>query len=389
MTLRIEPGRTLGVLGGGQLGAMFTIAAKRLGYRVAVWDPDPDAPAHSMADHALSRPFDDRAALAEFRLRLSAVTFEWENVPVALIEALEATIPVRPPGRILRIIQHRVRQKSFLAEHGLAVPPFRHVECVADLRQAADAIGYPCLCKTSTFGYDGKGQWRLPTAADAVALQHAFERTPPQVPDWIVEPLVSFDKELSVLVVRSAAGDCRLYPVVENVHRGGILRTTRVPAEIDRDLVQEARRMAAAAVHALDGVGVFCVELFLLSDRRLLINEIAPRPHNSGHYTLDACSISQFEQQVRALCGLPLGEVRLLCPAMMVNLIGEDFVRATSDRVLVDLLSTPGAKLHIYGKREIRAGRKMAHVTFLGEKSDQAGEAATRFVEQLERPSDH
>nr|MBI3614846.1 5-(carboxyamino)imidazole ribonucleotide synthase [Nitrospirota bacterium] len=364
----------VGVLGGGQLGAMFAVAARRLGYRVSVWDQDADAPALKIADLPVTAPFTDQAALDRFAGSSRAVTYEWENIPVALGEALEQRLPVRPASRILRILQHRVEQKQFLVSHKIPVASFKPVAAPADLRAATEAIGFPCLCKTATHGYDGKGQWRLAGPQDLPSVQEQLSRQAHS--PWVLENFLAFDKELSVLVVRGADGDKRVYPTVENVHEAGILRTSRVPAEIDPRLAQRAGELAASVVEALDGVGVFCVELFLMPDGRLFVNEVAPRPHNSGHYTLDVCTVSQFEQQVRAVCGLPLGEVRLLCPAVMVNLIGTDFTKVSAGEGLTKLLRHPGAKLHLYGKQSVRPGRKMGHVTFLAEKPDEAWESA-------------
>lgn len=376
----IEPGATIGVLGGGQLGAMFAVAARRLGYRVSVWDQDADAPALKIADLPVVAPFLDPAALNRFAGSISAVTYEWENIPVTVCDALEQRLPVRPASRILRVLQHRLEQKQFLASHGIPVAPFKPIAKPGDLRAATEAIGFPCLCKTAMHGYDGKGQWRLIGAQDLVSVQEQLGQQAHS--PWVLEQFLAFEKELSVLVVRGADGEKRIYPTVENVHEAGILRTTRVRAEIDPRLAQNAEDLAASVVEALEGVGVFCVELFVMPDRRLFVNEVAPRPHNSGHYTLDACTVSQFEQQVRAVCGLPLGDVRLLCPAVMVNLIGEDVTAVSAGKGLDALLRQPGAKLHLYGKTSVRPGRKMGHVTFLAEKPEQAWESA-RILKQM------
>jgi 5-(carboxyamino)imidazole ribonucleotide synthase len=252
-----------------------------------------------------------------------------------------------------------------------------------------DTIGFPALCKTATLGYDGRGQWRLSGRDDVRRLQDEL-RGQTQAPTlrqaqgkWIVEQFLPFEKELSVLVVRGADGDRRFYPVVENVHDAGILRTTRVPAAIDPEIARQAAALAGSVIEALDGIGVFCVELFLMKDGRLFVNEVAPRPHNSGHYTLDACPVSQFEQQVRAVCGLPLGEATLASPAMMVNLIGEDFTKATTDAEIQKFLRQAGAKLHVYGKKSIRPGRKMGHVTFLAASAGAAWESAKTLKQML------
>lgn len=374
----------LGVLGGGQLGAMFTAAARRLGYRVAVWDPDPDAPALKQADLPLAAPFTDRASLDKFSTAIKAATYEWENIPAATVQALEQKVPVRPAPRILLIIQDRLAQKTFLASQKIPVAPFQAVAS-PDQLTVPDAVGFPALCKTATLGYDGKGQWRLSGPDDVRALQNELRGQPLRKAQgkWIVEQFLPFEKELSVLVVRGMDGDRRLYPVVENVHEAGILRTTRVPAAIDSKTAGQAAALANSVIDTLDGIGVFCVELFLMKDGRLFVNEVAPRPHNSGHYTLDACPVSQFEQQVRAVCGLPLGEAKLTSPAVMVNLIGEDFTKATTDERIQAFFRQSGAKLHVYGKKSVRPGRKMGHVTFLAGTADAAWESATKLKQLL------
>lgn len=379
----ILPGATIGVLGGGQLGDMFAVAARRLGYGVAVWDPDPGAPALRGADLPLIADFHDDETCRRFAASVRAVTYEWENVPAETCRRLEQTVPVRPSAHVLHLLQNRLRQKRSLAEHGIAVTPFRAATSVEELAGAGQ-LGFPCLCKMATSGYDGKGQWKLAREEDVGRLQAALaERGAPRG-GYILEQWVPFEKEISVLVVRSTWGDLRFYPAVENVHEGGILRITRVPAHLPASVSEKARAMARAAVEALEGVGVFCVEMFVLPDGELYVNEVAPRPHNSGHYTLDACTVSQFEQQVRALCELPLGEVRLLAPAVMINLIGEDLLRVRSEPQLSALLAIPGAKLHLYGKRSVRPRRKMGHVTFVGEKPEAVWEAACALRSRLQ-----
>jgi len=378
----IQPGSMLGVLGGGQLGAMFTTAAKRLGYRVAAWDPDTDAPALKLADLPLAAPFTDDTSLEKFAAAVKAATYEWENVPAAMVRALEQRVPVRPAPRILQTIQDRLAQKTFLAERGIPVAPF-HAVTSPDRLAVPDTVGFPALCKTATLGYDGKGQWRLSGPADVGSLKDELRALPREHQRWIVERFLPFEKELSVLVVRSQEGERRLYPVVENVHEAGILSTTRVPARIDQKTAGQAAALAGSVADALDGIGVFCVELFLMKDGQMFVNEVAPRPHNSGHYTLDACPVSQFEQQVRAVCGLPLGEVKLTSPAAMVNLIGEDFTKATTDERVRTFLRQSGAKLHVYGKKSVRPGRKMGHVTFLAASADAAWASASALKQLL------
>lgn len=384
-TAAIEPGSVLGVLGGGQLGAMFTMAACRLGYHVAVWDPDPEAPAHRFATHSFPAPFTDQQILARFADLVSVVTYEWENIPAELCRALEQRKPVRPSSAVLSVIQDRLEQKGFLSSNGFPVPPFATLTAPDQLATIVSQVGYPALCKTATAGYDGKGQWRVRGESDVGAVERALSESARPGMRWIVESFVPFERELSILVVRGSDGQSCTYPLAENEHEEGILRITKVPAPDSSAVAERAATLARQVVDRLEGVGVFCLELFQLHGGELLINEIAPRPHNSGHYTLDACSVSQFEQQVRVTCGLPLGEVRLLSPAVMVNLIGEDaatIVKGTGCRAL---LAIPGALLHLYGKRAIRSRRKMGHVTFLGETFSLALDQAKHFRDSLLR----
>ena len=377
-----EPGTVLGVLGGGQLGAMFTNAARRMGYRVAVWDPDADAPAHRVAEHSFPASFSDTAVRDRFTAIAQAVTVEWENVPANLCEWLEQRRRMSPSSAVLRVIQDRITQKEYLASHQLPVPAFISIDSPRGLIKGVERLGFPLVCKTATTGYDGKGQWIVRDYAaigqieDAMSAAHPGQR-------WILEQWIRFERELSVLVVRDDHDTYRVYPVVENRHEQGILRTTQVPAVIHHTVAEQATTLSVQAVRALKGVGVFCVELFQTSDHRLLINEIAPRPHNSGHYTLDVCTVSQFEQQVRVTSGLPLGEVRLMSPAVMVNLIGEEVRTVLSIEGCTQLHSTPGALLHLYGKRVIRPGRKMGNVTFTADQAERTTDLADRFMKGL------
>jgi 5-(carboxyamino)imidazole ribonucleotide synthase len=362
---------------------MFTEAACRMGYHVAVWDPDPDAPAHRRAAHSFTAPFSDLSTAEMFAQTVQAVTLEWENVPASLCERLEQHHRVRPGSPVLRLIQDRILQKQFLLSQGLPVPPFATIESPEQLTPAVARFGAPVICKTATAGYDGKGQWMIRDASDAAQAQSAVLSGAQPGMRWIVESVIHFERELSVLVVRDHAGACVTYPPVENQHEFGILRLTLAPASLSPVLALRAMDLARHAVTAINGVGVFCVELFQRADGDMLINEIAPRPHNSGHYTLDACTVSQFEQQVRVLCGVPMGEVRMLSHAAMVNLIGEECRRVTAGQRYQDLLAVPGAVLHLYGKRVVRAGRKMGHVTFLADRSEAAAERAAQFVKRL------
>ncbi|MEO5954568.1 MAG: 5-(carboxyamino)imidazole ribonucleotide synthase [Nitrospiraceae bacterium] len=379
----VEPGAVLGVLGGGQLGAMFTLAARRLGYRVAVWDPDPEAPAHCLATYNFSASFHDQPSLVQFADLVSAVTYEWENIPAELCHALEQQKPVRPSSAVLNVIQDRLEQKGFLASNGFPVPSFVTLVAPDQLAATVRQVGYPAFCKTATTGYDGKGQWRIGQESDVQEVERALLESVRPGMRWIVESYVPFERELSILVVRGFDGQSCTYPLAENEHEEGILRTTMVPALASPFVAERAAALARQVVDCLEGVGVFCLELFQLPSGELLINEIAPRPHNSGHYTLDACSVSQFEQQVRAISGMPLGEVRLLSPAVMVNLIGNDVAAITNGSGCRALLDIPGAVLHLYGKRMIRSRRKMGHVTFLGETLGLALDRAKPFRDGL------
>jgi 5-(carboxyamino)imidazole ribonucleotide synthase len=382
-TVVIEPGSVLGVLGGGQLGAMFTLAARRLGYSVAVWDPDPEAPAHRVATHSFPVPFTDQHILARFADLVSVVTYEWENIPAELCRELERRKPVRPSSTVLSVIQDRLEQKGFLASNGFPVPPFAGLTAPDQLAATLQQMGYPALCKTATAGYDGKGQWRINRESDVREVERALSESARPGMRWIVESFVPFERELSILVVRGSDGQSCIYPLAENEHEEGILRTTKVPAPDSSTVAERASTLARQVVDRLNGVGVFCLELFQLRGGELLINEIAPRPHNSGHYTLDACSVSQFEQQVRTTSGMPLGEVRLLSPAVMVNLIGNEAATLMKGAGCRALLATPGAVLHLYGKRVIRPRRKMGHITFLGETFGLALDHAKQFRDGL------
>jgi 5-(carboxyamino)imidazole ribonucleotide synthase len=363
---------------------MFTIAACRLGYHVAVWDPDPEAPAHRVATHSFPVPFTDQHILARFADLVSVVTYEWENVPAEVCRVLEQRKPVRPSSAILSVIQDRLEQKGFLVSNGFPVPSFAGLTAPEQLETIVRQIGYPALCKTATAGYDGKGQWRISGESDVREVERTISQSARPGMRWIVESLVPFERELSILVVRGADGQSCTYPLAENEHEEGILRTTKVPAPGSSAVVERAASLGRQVVDRLEGVGVFCLELFQLPNGELLINEIAPRPHNSGHYTLDACSVSQFEQQVRVVTGMPLGEVRLLSPAVMVNLIGVDAaIFMNTGAACRTLLDIPGAVLHLYGKRTIRPRRKMGHVTFLGETLSFALDHAKQFRDGL------
>lgn len=353
----IPPGGTLGVVGGGQLGRMFTAEAQRMGYRVVVLDPDPVAPAGQIAHEHLVHTWDDPDALALLATRADAITTEFENIPADVLRALAAHKPVRPSGDAIWTTQDRVREKTFLNRAGVATARWHAVESLAGCEDAWQAVGAAqAILKTSQLGYDGKGQSRVASLETLRAAWTELGGVP-----CILEQQVELALECSVMVARDAQGAKVTWPLSENVHVHGILHTTAVPARISAALEAEARHVAEQIVEILGYEGVMGVECFLTTDGRLLVNELAPRPHNSGHWTLDASVTSQFEQQVRIVAGLPLGETAALAPTAMVNILGEAWENGTPHWNAA--LAHPGVRLHLYGKHEARPGRKMGHLT--------------------------
>jgi 5-(carboxyamino)imidazole ribonucleotide synthase len=351
----ILPGATLGLLGGGQLGRMFTVAARTLGYRVTVLDPDPHAPAAEFATAHLAAPYDDRAALDEIASTCAAVTTEFENAPAQALDAIGSRTVVRPSGSSVAVAQDRRREKGFFAEHGLPVGRFAIVESPADIAPALEQVRPPALLKTARLGYDGKGQARIGKPEEVAATFDRWKRVP-----CVLEELLPLEREVSVVLARAADGAIAVFPLAENRHSRGILDVTIAPARVPDALAAEATALATRLAGELGYVGVLAVEMFVVGGK-LLLNEMAPRPHNSGHYTIDACRSSQFEQQVRVLCGLPLGDPSQHTPAVMVNLLGD--IWSDGEPRWEAVLRHPGAHLHLYGKREPRPGRKMGHVT--------------------------
>jgi len=366
---RILPGATIGFLGGGQLARMMALEARRLGYRIGVLDPDADGPAAQVADFCVVGEFGDRGAAERLAARCDVVTLDTEHVPCEILEVLEQSTPVRPGSAVLRVVQDRAEQRRFL--DGLDVPQTRHAE-VADLdslRTAAGLVGLPGVLKTRRSGYDGKGQVKVASVEGIGAAWDAIGRQPA-----VLEAFVDFEMEVSVLLARDLEGNVRFYPIAENVHRNHILHLTRVPAQIAPELARKAEEIGARIAAGLGHVGMMAVELFVTRDGELLVNEIAPRTHNSGHYTFGACATSQFEQHVRAICGLPLGEPTLFGPAIMINLLGDLWQGREPDWSAV--LSLPCTHLHLYGKHAPRSGRKMGHVLVSGESAGQVARIA-------------
>ena len=381
---------TLGVLGGGQLGRMFVHAAQALGYRCVVLDPDAASPAGAVAHEHLKADYLDPAALDDLARRCEAITTEFENVPARALEHLARARVVAPGASAVAICQDRAREKAHFDASGVPCAPYAVLRGGADADSDADLAAVPAsllpgILKTARLGYDGKGQRRV---ADRAQLAAAFDELGRV--DCVLEQMLPLALELCVLVVRGADGEVVTFPVQQNLHRDGILAVTEVPApEVDEALQAQARRSAAAIATGMGYVGVLCVEFFVLKDGRLVVNEMAPRPHNSGHYTMNACDVSQFEMQVRAMTGLPLREPRLHSPVVMLNLLGDLWFDADGRERAPDwagVLALPGAELHLYGKTQARHGRKMGHLNVIGATAEDARASARRACALLGLP---
>ncbi len=378
MSKAILPGSTIGVLGSGQLGRMFAIAARRMGYRVHTYSPDEDTPTGQVADLEIQAPYEDLDAVCRFARDVSVVTFEFENVPAATAAAAAECAPVRPGGNVLHTTQHRLREKEFLSRAGLPIAPFQRVGSFEELQAAVSVIGVPAILKTADFGYDGKGQSRIKSfdqLADAWKVVGESEA--------VLEQFVDLEREVSVVAARSQTGEFIHYGTIENHHVNGILDVSTAPARVTEGLHNDAIEIARVILSALEVVGVLCVEFFVTRAGKLLVNELAPRPHNSGHLTFDANLTSQFEQQLRAACLLPFGAVTQWRPAAMVNLLGDLWSEGEPD-----WLSAAGesdVKLHLYGKLSPRPGRKMGHMTALAATPEEALQMALRARELLLR----
>ncbi len=359
------PGSTIGVLGSGQLGRMFAISARRLGYRVHTYSPESDTPTGQVSDLEVTGSYDDLDAIRRFAKNVQAVTFEFENVSAAAAAAAAEVGPVRPSGNVLHITQHRLREKTFLKAHRFPVTPFETVTSPSELARAAKAMKYRAVLKTAGFGYDGKGQQKISSVKDT---EGAWERLGTR--EAVLEAWVDYQCEISVVVARGLDGSTATYDVFQNEHKNHILDITVSPAVIPAKLAAQAKKLAVHIAKALDVIGVLCVEMFVTKDGKILVNELAPRPHNSGHLTFDAAVTSQFEQQLRAVCGLPLGSTALTRPAAMANLLGDLWQQGTPN--WPKALKDPDIKLHLYGKLEARPGRKMGHLTALASSSAEA-----------------
>lgn len=363
----ILPNSTIGVFGSGQLGRMFAIEARKMGYRVHTFSPDTDTPTGQVADTETSADYNDLEEVEKFARSVDVVTFEFENVPSATVERAARFVEVHPRGDVLHTTQNRLREKTFLSQNGFPVAPFRHIKTLDDLYHAVNKIGLPGVLKTAGFGYDGKGQQKIKAVGETEA---AFENL--RGSEAVLEAFIEFEKEVSVVCARDQEGNFAHYGVIENAHANHILDVSFAPAVCSPKVFREAVEIARNVAETLSYVGTLCVEFFLTKDEKLLINELAPRPHNSGHLTFDACAASQFEQQLRAVCGLPLGSTEFYRPAAMANLLGDIWTNGEPN--WQNALRSPTVKLHLYGKAEPRAGRKMGHLTALAETAGEAKE---------------
>lgn len=366
----ILPGSTIGMLGGGQLGRMFVMAAHSMGYHVIVLDPDPDSPAGRIADEHIHASYSDSWAIEQLQKNCAAITTEFENIPADTLRRLEQKTIVRPSAQAVEVAQNRIVEKTFLADNGFKTAKFFAINEASEIDAAMDSLGCEAILKVATFGYDGKGQAIVKTADEA---KQAFSDMGGVA--CVLEQKVALKTEVSVVLARSADGEVYCYPVGENHHVNGILEYTLVPSNTDASIQEQAIKAATDFANKLDYCGVLAVEFFLTEDGELLINEVAPRPHNSGHYTIDACLTSQFEQQVRMLCGLPPGSSELHCPVVMFNILGDAWENGEPDWNAI--LENPDGKLHLYGKREARVGRKMGHFTCLAPKKSDTNELLT------------
>jgi len=375
----------IGVLGGGQLGRMLSLAARRMGIKVLAWTGGDRSGAASTADRLIDEPFDDENALLEFTRSVQVATVEFENLPVSTLQKVEEHIPLHPSSRVVSICQHREREKTFLSENGFGCANFRLANDFESFRQGLAEIKTDVIVKTAEFGYDGKGQLRLGNNLEIDEIKDAWAKF--EGGRVVIEECIPLEAELSVLVARGTNGDVTTWDPVENIHRNHILDLSILPARLPQKIQAQAKEVALAISETLQYVGVLAVEFFLAKDGRLVVNELAPRPHNSGHHTIDACETSQFEQQARAILNLPLGSTRLISPTVMMNLLGDVWIDPDTPPDWSTLLKTPGTSLHLYGKREARKGRKMGHLTTLATDREEALKRISQIRHSLDLPT--
>jgi len=368
---QILPNATVGVFGSGQLGRMFAVEARKMGYRIHTFSPASDTPTGQVADYQTVAAYEDLDAVKKFAANVVVVTFEFENVPSVCAETAAQIAPVHPRGEVLHIAQNRLREKTFLQSNGFPVTDFRRVKTLEDLQNAVAEIGFPSILKTAGFGYDGKGQAKIKSFDEA---EIAFKNLKNQ--EAVLEAFVDFEKEVSVVAARDEQGNFVHFGAIENAHANHILDISFAPAFVSEKIQKEAIEIARGVLEKLNVVGVMTVEFFLTKDEKLLVNELAPRPHNSGHLTIDACRTNQFEQQLRAVCGLPFGSTEFFQPAAMANLLGD--LWKAGEPNFAGALQNPNVKLHLYGKREARNGRKMGHLTALADTAREAVKIVTK-----------
>ena len=379
----IAPPATIGILGGGQLGRMLALSARAMGYRIAVLDPDPECPTAAVADHKVQAGYDDLGGALRLAELSDVVTYELEHVAAAVVDAIDAVVPVRP-GRVpLRVTQDRLAERRFAEEAGAAVAPWREVRTTDELRRAAAELGLPLRLKAAMGGYDGRSQIRIGTAAELDGAFAALDR--PRGEALLAESEMAFEIEVSIIVARGLDGRCAAFPLARNTHDAGILAESVAPAPVEAEIAERATRLGEQLAEAMGTVGTLTAELFLMPDGRLVVNELAPRVHNSGHWTIEGAATSQFEQHIRAICGLELGSTAALAPAAMVNLLGSGRARRAGIEPtgLAEAMADPATHLHLYDKRQLFERRKMGHVTALGSTVEDALERARRAATHL------
>ncbi len=365
----IRPQQTLGILGGGQLGRMMALSAREMGLNVVVLEPGENSPCGQVADHQITTAYDDREGIKKLAEQSDVVTYEFENIDAESANWLEENGNLPQGSRLLSVTQHRLKEKETLQKAGVPVAPYRPVTDLRSLQRAVEELGYPSVLKTCRGGYDGKGQFVIKQESDLEIAATLLEKET----DCVLEAWVPFEKEISVIITRSVSGEVKSFPIAENIHKENILHQTIAPARITNKTADQAKLLAGSIATELELVGTLAVEMFVAKDGTIYVNELAPRPHNSGHYTIEACETSQFDQHVRAVCNWPLGNTELIKPAVMINILGEHH-----ETVLREIGNLGEAKLHLYGKKEAKAKRKMGHITVLGDTIEQALEKAEK-----------
>lgn len=373
--------KKIGIVGGGQLGKMMILDAKRLDYQFIIMDPTPDCPAHSIADEHIVAGFDDEQAMLELAAKVDVLTYEFEHINAKALQKIEQKgVKVYPSSETLLHIQNKLVQKQWMAKHDLPVPDFKEVKSVEDIKEAAKEYGYPIMLKTCTGGYDGKGNYLI---REEQFVEEGFSVLGSGTLPLMVERFVPFEKEVSILVCQSENGDIKVWPVGENIHKNSILDETLVPAVMSEAARQEAMEIAKKTIKVFEAIGMLCIELFVTEDGHILINELAPRPHNSGHYTIEGCYTSQYENHIRGILGLPLGNTDLIKPTVMKNIIGEVNGPATLEGLEEAYAAGGNVKIHMYGKQEVKVGRKMGHITAVAETIEEAREMVQHAHEKI------